>query len=65
MTSIQGQTRIGESAFDAAYDNRIRLILQSPIFACKVDAGDTYGDSVGLNQDMLIIISNRRFYAPA
>ena len=28
VTSLQGQTRIGESAFDAVYDNRFRLILQ-------------------------------------
>ena len=29
VTSLQGQTRIGESAFDAVYDNRFRLILQA------------------------------------
>lgn len=28
VTSLQGQTRIGESAFDDVYDNRFRLILQ-------------------------------------
>ena len=28
VTSLQGQTRIGEPAFDAVYDNRFRLILQ-------------------------------------
>ena len=29
VTSLQGQPRIGESAFDAVYDNRFRLILQA------------------------------------
>ena len=28
VTSLQGQSRIGESTFDAVYDNRFRLILQ-------------------------------------
>ncbi len=28
VTSLQGQSRIGESTFDAIYDNRFRLILQ-------------------------------------
>ena len=29
VTSLQGQSRIGESALDAVYDNRFRLIMQA------------------------------------